>query len=99
MRAEVGRELEVEEVKRAAREVAAQAKAAQLGLKGHLQQTRQPLVGAIAEINVASTNAPTAIAASSAGMQRLASDDVDGVRGKLALGEVDLDAAGKAVAA
>jgi sec-independent protein translocase protein TatB len=94
VRAEVGRELEVEEIRRAAREVAAQAEAAQIGLKDHLQQARQPLVEVIAEIDVISTNTPTAIVAPSAGTLRRASDDIDDVRGKLALGEVVLDDVG-----
>ena len=99
VRAEVVRELEVEEVKRVAREVAAQGEAAQIGLKEHLQQARQPLAEVIAEINVASTNTPTAIVAPPAGTQRIASDDADDVRGTLALGGVVLDAADKGVAA
>ena len=99
VRAVVGRELEVEEVKRAAREVAAQAEVAQIGLKDHLQQVRQPLVEVFAEIDVASTSTSAAIAALSAGTQQLASDEVDDVRRELPWGGVALDATGKGVRA
>jgi len=99
VRAEVGRELEVEEIKRATREIAAQAEVAQIGLKDHLQQVHRPPVEVVAEINVASTKTSAGIAAPSAGTQQLASDEVDDVRRQLPLGEIVLDAAGKGVCA
>ena len=53
VRAEVERELEVEEIKRAAREAAAHAEAAQADFKSSLQQARQPFIEAAAMINPA----------------------------------------------
>jgi sec-independent protein translocase protein TatB len=45
VRAEVERELEIEEIKRAAREAAAQAEAVQNQLRDGVQQVHQPLAG------------------------------------------------------
>ena len=50
VRAEVERELEIEEIKRTAREAAAQAEAAQNAMKGTLQQAHEPLADAAAMI-------------------------------------------------
>lgn len=55
VRAEVERELEVEEIKRAAREAAAQAEAAQAGFKDSVQQVRQPVDEAAAALKAAAT--------------------------------------------
>jgi sec-independent protein translocase protein TatB len=99
VRAEVRRELEVEEIKRVAREAAAQIEVAQIGLKDHLHQAHRPFVEVIAELNVASTSTSATIATASAGTQRLASDGVDDERRKLPLDGVVLDAAVKGVSA
>ncbi len=53
VRAEVERELEIEEIKRAAREAAARAEALQADVKSSLQQVQQPLVEAAAMIHPA----------------------------------------------
>ena len=53
VRAEVERELEIEEIRRAAREAAARAEAAQAEFKSGLQQAQQPLVEAAAMVNPA----------------------------------------------
>ena len=53
VRAEVERELEVEEIKRTAREAAARAEAAQQDLKSTLQQAHEPFAAAAATINPA----------------------------------------------
>ena len=58
VRAEVERELEVEEIKRAAREAAAQAEAAQAGFKDSVQQVRQPVDEAAATLKSAVTPEP-----------------------------------------
>ena len=50
VRAEVERELEIEEIRRAAREAAAQAETAQTAMKDTLQQVHQPLAEAAAMI-------------------------------------------------
>ena len=50
VRAEVERELEIEEIRRAAREAAAQAETAQTAMKNTLQQVHQPLAEAAAMI-------------------------------------------------
>ena len=50
VRAEVERELEIEEIKRTAREAAAQAEAAQNAMKDTLQQAHEPLADAAAMI-------------------------------------------------
>ena len=58
VRAEVERELEVEEIKRAAREAAAQAEAAQTGFKDSVQQVRQPVDEAVSTLKTAATPEP-----------------------------------------
>jgi sec-independent protein translocase protein TatB len=58
VRAEVERELEVEEIKRAAREAAAQAEAAQAGFKDSVQQVRQPVDEAVSTLKTAATPEP-----------------------------------------
>jgi len=60
VRAEVERELEVEEIKRAAREAAAQAEAAQTGFKDSVQQVRQPVDEAVSALKTAATPEPAA---------------------------------------
>lgn len=50
VRAEVERELEVEEIKRAAREAAASAEAAQGALKSHLEKINKPFAEAAAMV-------------------------------------------------
>ena len=60
VRAEVERELEVEEIKRAAREAAARAEAVQDELKDGLQQVRQPVEEAAETLK--SAGAPAAAA-------------------------------------
>lgn len=60
VRAEVERELEVEEIKRAAREAAAQAEAAQAGFKDSVQQVRQPVDEAVSTLKTAATPEPAA---------------------------------------
>ncbi|OOG51334.1 Sec-independent protein translocase protein TatB [Rhodanobacter sp. C01] len=50
VRAEVERELEIEEIRRTAREAATQAEAAQNAMKGTLQQAHEPLADAAAMI-------------------------------------------------
>lgn len=57
VRAEVERELEVEEIKRAAREAAAQAEAAQNEFKDSVQQVRQPVDEAAAMLKAAAAPA------------------------------------------
>jgi len=59
VRAEVERELEIEQIKRTAREAAARAEAAQNEMKEGLQQVREPLEQAVA----AATIAPDALPA------------------------------------
>ncbi len=50
VRAEVERELEVEQIRRAAREAAAQAEAAQQEVKDGLRRVHEPLAGVIDEV-------------------------------------------------
>lgn len=50
VRAEVERELEIEQIKRAARDAAAQAEAAQSQLKDELQQVHEPLAEVASEV-------------------------------------------------
>lgn len=57
VRAEVERELEVEQIRRAAREAAAQAEAAQQEVKDGLRGVHQPLTDVVSE--VAATVSPT----------------------------------------
>ena len=59
VRAEVERELEVEEIKRAAREAAARAEAAQNEFKDSVQQVRQPVDEAVSTLKAAAAPEPT----------------------------------------
>lgn len=79
VRAEVERELEVEEIKRVAREAAARAEAAQADFKSGLQQAQQPFVEAAAMVNPA-TPVMTRLDVSSA-------EPAAVVQAELALGE------------
>jgi len=65
VRAEVERELQVEEIKRAAREAAAQAEAAQQEVKDGLSRVHGPLADIVGEVTAAgqSMTAPTGSAA------------------------------------
>ncbi|MBD8897736.1 Sec-independent protein translocase protein TatB [Rhodanobacter sp. DHG33] len=58
VRAEVERELEVEEIKRTAREAAARAEAAQNEFKESMQQVRQPVEEAAETLKSAAAPAP-----------------------------------------
>lgn len=60
VRAEVERELEVEEIKRAAREAAARAEAAQNEFKEGVQQVRQPVDEAVSTLKSATMPEPAA---------------------------------------
>ncbi len=62
VRAEVERELQVEEIRRAAREAAAQAEAAQQQVKDGVGQVREPLAQIVGEVTAAgeSLNEPVA---------------------------------------
>lgn len=53
VRAEVERELEIEQIKRAARDAAAQAEAAQNQFKDQLQQVHEPLAEMASEVKAA----------------------------------------------
>ena len=53
VRAEVERELEIEEIRRVAREAAAQAEAAQQEVKDGLHQIREPVAEMISEVSAA----------------------------------------------
>lgn len=74
VRAEVERELEVEEIKRAAREAAAQAEAAQSGFKDGVQQVRAPLDEAVATLQAATAPEPGATAAPESESEPVASE-------------------------
>jgi sec-independent protein translocase protein TatB len=65
VRAEVERELQIEEIRRAAREAAAQAEAAQREVRDGLDQVREPLAQAVGEVTAAgeSLAAPAAVPA------------------------------------
>jgi sec-independent protein translocase protein TatB len=60
VRAEVERELEIEQIKRTAREAAARAEAAQNEMKEGLQQVREPLEQVVAATMSAQDAAPAA---------------------------------------
>jgi sec-independent protein translocase protein TatB len=64
VRAEVERELQVEEIRRAAREAAAQAEAAQQQVKDGVGQMREPLAQVVGEVTAAgeTLNEPAAAA-------------------------------------
>ena len=107
VRAEVERELEIEEIKRVARATAAQAEAAQAELKDNLQQVREPFAEAATllqgevptQASVAATRTVTAdeaIAVASAEPDVVAPGDAlsDGMQAELPLGEPSLPAQG-----
>ena len=71
VRAEVERELEVEEIKRAAREAAARAEAAQNEFKDSVQQVRQPVDEAAAALKSAAAPEPAAPEAAREAQQEL----------------------------
>ena len=60
VRAEVERELEVEEIKRTAREAAARAEAAQADFKDSVQQVREPVDEAVSALKSTATPEPAA---------------------------------------
>lgn len=60
VRAEVERELEIEQIRRGAREAAAQAEAAHKELKDGLQQVREPLEKVAAEVAAGAGQQPAA---------------------------------------
>ncbi len=60
VRSEVERELEIEEIKRTAREAAAQAEAAQNAMKDTAQQAHQPLADAAAMLRAKPVMTPAA---------------------------------------
>jgi sec-independent protein translocase protein TatB len=66
VRSEVERELEVEEIRRAAREAAARAEAAQNEFKQDVAQAREPLEAAAAELREAAASASEPVNAGSA---------------------------------
>jgi sec-independent protein translocase protein TatB len=89
VRAEVERELQVEEIRRAAREAAAQAEAAQQEVRDGLQQVREPLVRAVGEVTAAGESL-TAPAAAEAPAEEPAQPDP---QAELPLGEPPADGA------
>jgi len=86
VRAEVERELEVEEIRRAAREAAARAEAAQAEFKDSVQQVRQPVDEAAAALKSAATPIPAT------------AESVPEVQPELPLGEPPATAAAKEAA-
>ena len=107
VRAEVERELEIEEIKRVARATAAQAEAAQAELKGNLQQVREPFAEAAAlvhagtsahptttEVPMAATEEGVAVVGAEPGVVAPGDDLADGVQAELPLGEPPLAAHG-----
>jgi sec-independent protein translocase protein TatB len=83
VRAEVERELEIEQIKRTAREAAARAEAAQNEMKEGLQQVREPL-----EQVVAATRSATQATPAESADQAVNSDEpADNVQAELPLGE------------
>ena len=89
VRAEVERELEIEEIRRTAREAATQAEAAQNAMKDTLQQAHEPLADAAAMIkDVSSKDAVVKAespAASSAGVAH--AEPANRMQAELPLGE------------
>jgi sec-independent protein translocase protein TatB len=87
VRAEVERELEIEEIRRTAREAATQAEAAQSAMKDTLQQAHEPFADAAAMLKDASikdeppVQAPAEIAHAAAG------DPASQLQAELPLGE------------
>ena len=82
VRAEVERELQIEEIKRAAREAAAKAEAAQGELDATLAQVREVQNAASADKS-AVTEAPAVIAAAAVDSQTLAAGEPDHATGDL----------------
>jgi sec-independent protein translocase protein TatB len=76
VRAEVERELEIEEIKRTAREAAAQAEAAQNAMKDTLQQAHEPLAGAAAMIKDVSSKDAVVKAESPAALSAEVAHDI-----------------------
>jgi sec-independent protein translocase protein TatB len=83
VRSEVERELEIEEIRRAAREAAAQAEAAQNAMKDTVQQAHQPLAEADAMLRARPVPGETAAA-----VEPIGTVPVDDARqAELSLGE------------
>ena len=61
VRAEVERELQLEEIKRAAREAASHAEAAQSGLNNAMQQVREPFAQTANELSTTELASPAAV--------------------------------------
>ena len=68
VRAEVERELQLEEIKRTAREAAAHAETAQSELDATLRQVREPFAQAAGELGSVGVTAPISVAAPSTGV-------------------------------
>jgi sec-independent protein translocase protein TatB len=83
VRAEVERELEIEQIKRTAREAAARAEAAQNEMKEGLQQVREPLEQVVA----ATMSAPQVAPAESADQTVNSDEPADSLQAELPLGE------------
>lgn len=88
VRAEVERELEIEEIRRAAREAAAQAEAAQTQLDRTLRQAREPLEQATAK-----ANQPYRLTDSPVADDEPSSSTDDGLAGATALNAPQIDPA------
>jgi len=87
VRAEVERELEVEEIRRAAREAAMQAEAVQKDIEAGVKQVREPLDEAVATVKSAGTSGPDeASAGTPEPAAEIAAVD-DGTQAQLPLGE------------
>jgi sec-independent protein translocase protein TatB len=84
VRAEVERELEIEEIRRTAREAAAQAEAAQNSMKDTLQQAHEPLAEAAVMIKGASIEAAPPVAVST---EAIDGEPASHVQAELPLGE------------
>ncbi len=89
VRAEVERELEIEQIKRTAREAAASAEAAQNELKDGVQQVHEPLSKAAAEIAALVKPEPVVAAETTTASdeQPVADEPADGRQSELPLGE------------
>jgi sec-independent protein translocase protein TatB len=83
VRAEVERELEIEQIKRTAREAAARAEVAQNEMKEGLQQVREPLE----QVAAATMSAPQAAPAESADQTMNSDEPADSLQAELPLGE------------
>ncbi|TPG11596.1 twin-arginine translocase subunit TatB [Rhodanobacter glycinis] len=86
VRTEVERELEIEQIKRTAREAAARAEAAQNEMKEGLQQVREPLERVAAEA-VTMAHPESARAAESTDPALVCDDPADTMQAELPLGE------------